>query len=97
MSIWTSSCSQRPNELEHVLLPVLGEGKDHAVGVSALDEVDDLVRRADHLNVADVPAQLPGSASAKPTSSIPYSGCWRTLRAINWPTSPAPTTIARCT
>ena len=34
-----------------------------------------------------------GSSSTKPTRLMPYSGCWRNLRAMSWPTSPAPTMI----
>ena len=36
-------------------------------------------------------------ASTKPTTPMPYSRCWISLRATSWPTSPAPTTIAFCT
>ena len=72
----------------------LGERDDDALDVEQRARAR-AARRAPPSNadVRKVGAELARLASTKPTRWMPYSGCWRILRAISWPTSPAPTMI----
>ncbi len=80
-----------------LVVRVAREGDDDALDVELVDELGQLARPGRG------PARRPrsarssrGSASTKPTRLIPYSRCWRNLRATSWPTSPAPTMTVFC-
>jgi hypothetical protein len=74
-------------------MAVAGERDHDALDIELADDSRKVLRLSEQHEVLESGNAVFGNESTKLTRLIPFSGCWRTLRPTNWPTSPAPTMI----
>ena len=75
---------ERADELERLLRArLVREGDDDALDVEHARRCRAVLERSEQRQMAEVGAALLRVASTKPTRLMPYSGCWRILRATS--------------
>ncbi len=86
-----------PDELKRSVVGLARESDHNSLDVMLAHDLGQALWRSEQFDVQQILPSFLRAASTKPSSLMPYSACWSSLRPTSCPTSPAPTTTTFCT